>query len=169
MPLTPCPDCAREVPAEAPACIHCGRPLAQPPTAAGTKPMAGIAAALLLGVPSMVLAVLAIPSRYDEDVRILHLVVKAVHLVGSLALVTGALMSLAGNARGHRVVRVTSGVMIGMVLGLTAWYWVLLVGAGIPDGDTGQPNWAPLILMVAVIGAAPWLLYLSLFRRSRYP
>jgi hypothetical protein len=37
------------------------------------------------------------------------------------------------------------------------------------EAPLGKRNWAPLILMFAVIGTAPWLLYLVLFRTSRFP
>jgi hypothetical protein len=32
MPLIPCPDCGKEISDLAPACIHCGRPMDEPPT-----------------------------------------------------------------------------------------------------------------------------------------
>jgi hypothetical protein len=133
------------------------------------KPMLGIAAALLLGLPSLVVAVAAVPDAYDAAMRPVQWAGKAVHLLGNLPLVAGALMSLAGNARGNRVVRATAKVMIPVILVLLIWGWVALAGRGMGDGDVGETNWAPLILLFAVIGTAPWLLYLYLFRGSRYP
>jgi hypothetical protein len=67
------------------------------------------------------------------------------------------------------VVRAAAKVMIPVILALLIWYWVALVERGMGDGDIGETNWAPLILLFAVIGTAPWLLYLRLFRKSRYP
>lgn len=131
--------------------------------------MAGIVTALLLGVPSLAVAVLAVPDAYDAEMRPVQWTGKAVHLLGNLPLVAGALMSLAGNARGNRVVRAAAKVMIPVILLLLIWAWAVLAGKGPADGDTGAPNRAPLILLFAVIGTAPWLLYLYLFRRSRYP
>lgn len=32
MPLVTCPDCAREISDQAPACVHCGRPMQRPAT-----------------------------------------------------------------------------------------------------------------------------------------
>jgi hypothetical protein len=90
-------------------------------------------------------------------------------LLGNLPLVIGAPMSLAGNARGNRLVRATAKVMIPVILVLLIWYWEALVEWGMGDGDIGETSWAPLILLFAAIGTAPWLLYLRLFRKSRYP
>jgi hypothetical protein len=131
--------------------------------------MAGIATALVLGVPSLVVALVAVPDPYDAAMRPVQWAGKAAHLLGNLPLVIGALMTLAGNARGNRVVRAAAKVMIPVILALLIWYWEALVERGMGDGDIGETNWAPLILLFAGIGTAPWLLYLRLFRKSRYP
>jgi hypothetical protein len=97
--------------------------------------MAGIVSALVLGVPCMVLAVLAVPNPYDADLARVHWGGKAVHLLGNLALIAGALMSLGRNALGNRVVRATSKVMIPGVLVLLIWYWTVL--AQLPPRTAG--------------------------------
>ena len=60
MPLTACPDCAREASTQAPACIHCGRPLGTSSSPANLRgrPTAGIATALVLGALTLVLAMI---------------------------------------------------------------------------------------------------------------
>ncbi|HEU4883930.1 MAG TPA: hypothetical protein VFT45_16845, partial [Longimicrobium sp.] len=133
------------------------------------KPMAGIVAALLLGVTSLVIGLMFITDEYDAEVQRLQWAGKAVHVLGNLPLLAGALMSLAGNARGNRVVRATSKGMVVVILALLLWTWIVLAGRGPADGDIGKRSWAPLILFFAAIGTAPWLLYLFLFRKSRYP
>jgi hypothetical protein len=131
--------------------------------------MAGIVAALLLGTATLGIAAAFITDEYDAQLRTLQWAGKAVHVLGTLPLLAGALMSLAGNARGNRLVRATSKGMIAVILALLAWAWVVLAGRGPADGDIGPRSWAPLILVLAVIGTAPWLLYLFLFRASRHP
>lgn len=67
MPLVPCPDCGREISDTAPACVHCGRPMAParapvevPPRASGRPhPLAGRSASAELA-PRAVLRGIAI-------------------------------------------------------------------------------------------------------------
>ena len=162
--LAPCPDCGREVSTAAPVCIHCGRPQAR-------RPMAGIVAALLLGVPVMAAAAgLQVADRYNPDgILALPGIARGVHLLGSLVLVVGALMSLGGNRRGSVVVRAVSRLMIPAVLVLLMVWWRLLAAQGMADGATREPNHAPMIFTLAILGTAPWWLYLFLFRKSRHP
>jgi hypothetical protein len=174
MPLTACPDCGREVSTSAPACIHCGRPLAEPaPAAASTpaaadKPMAGIVTAMLLGVPSIVLAVLFPVDRYTSlDVRQVQWLLKGAHVLGNAALLAGVMTSLGGHPRGNRVVRAVSGAMILVLLLAIGVLWTVLGRHTYVDGGP-ERNWTSLIVTVAVILTAPWLLYLFLFRKSRY-
>ncbi len=165
MPLTSCPDCGREISSEAPACIHCGRPLA--PTA---KPMAGIVAALLFGAATFILVMLvALDPYYPDAIVRLTWASRIALVLGNLALIVSALMSLAGDRRGHGLVRTVSKAMIAAVAALLlAWWWV---GAGQPlaDGASEKPSYFPLIATATVIFTAPWWLCLYLFRKARYP
>lgn len=49
MPLVTCPDCAREISDQAPACVHCGRPMQRPSALPAAAPERGIAALSLYG------------------------------------------------------------------------------------------------------------------------
>jgi Ca2+/H+ antiporter len=164
MPLTACPDCGREVSTAAPACIHCGRPLVRT-----SKPMAGIVTAMLLGVLSIVLAALFPVDRYTPlDVRQVQWFLKGAHVLGNVALLAGVMMSLGGQPRGNRVVRAVSRATILLLLLSMGVLWTVLGRHTHMDGGPDM-NWTPLVITVAVILTAPWLLYLFLFRKSRYP
>lgn len=49
MPLVTCPDCAREISNQAPACVHCGRPMQRASAAPEAARARGIAAVSLYG------------------------------------------------------------------------------------------------------------------------
>lgn len=162
--LTSCPDCGGQVSTQAPVCVHCGLPLARHP-----RPVAGIVTALVLGVLSIVLAVVFVVDRYTPaDLRVLQWSLKGLHVLACGVLLAGAALSLGGNPAGNRTVRAVSRAMVGVLLAAAVVLWILLAGLGPPDGGS-EPNWVPLVLFLAAIGTAPWLLYLYLFRRSRYP
>jgi hypothetical protein len=92
---------------------------------------------------------------------------RGAHRFGCTALLIGALLSLAGQRMGNAVVRGTSWVMIG-VLG-----WVVLMAwrhAG-PEltAEFGSGMVVPLMLVLTAFMLGPWLPYLFLFRKSKYP
>lgn len=162
--LAACPDCGGQVSTLAPVCIHCGRPLARV-----RRPMAGIVTAMLLGVLSIVLAVLFPVDRYTPaDVSQVQWFLKGVHVLGNAALLAGVMTSLGGHPRGNQVVRAVSRVMILVLLLAIGVLWTVLGRHTHVDGGSDQ-NWTPLVVAVAVILTAPWLLHLLLFRRSRWP
>jgi hypothetical protein len=177
MPLIPCPDCGREVSSAAPACIHCGRPLAAPaaPDAAPAvpaphKPMAGVVTALVLGVLMIVWVLGREPARSDE-MRDVNSVVNAVHTLGNTVLIIGALLSLAGHRAGNRVVRTLSVLMIPAIIGTMVLAWGTIASLTAREfGDRDASGVLGLITAIStLIQVAPWLLYLYLFRKSRYP
>lgn len=161
---TACPDSGGQVSTLAPACIHCGRPLAQP-----RGPLAGIVTAVLLGVLSIVLAVLFPVDRSTPvDVKQVQWFLKGAHLLGNAALLAGVMMSLGGNSRGNRAVRAVSKTMILVLLLSMGVLWTVLGRHTYVDGGP-ELSWTSLVFTVAVILTAPWLLYLFLFRKSRHP
>ena len=132
--------------------------------------MAGIVTAVVLAVLSIVLAVLFPVEQYTyRALGNVQLLLKGAHVLGSAALIAGALMSLGGNRRGNRVVRAVSWGMIAVLLPSMGAVWAILAGRGMADGATSEPRYALFILTVTLILAGPWLLYLYLFRRSRHP
>lgn len=177
MPLAPCPDCGRDVSTAAPACIHCGRPLAAPsapaPAAAAPgpeKPMAGIVTALVLGVLMIIWVLRREPAR-SAEMRDVNSVVNAIHTLGNTVLIIGALLSLAGHRAGNRMVRTLSILMIPAICGVMLLAWDTVTMLVEPKVD--EPNAAALLGVITAISTAfqvaPWLLYLYLFRKSRYP
>jgi hypothetical protein len=181
MPLTPCPDCGREVSTAAPGCIHCGRPMAAPaaplarPAPAvprepeAEKPMWGIVTALVLGVMGIIQA-MDRPEPPSEAMRNVSFVVSTLHMTGNAALIIFALMSLAGQRAAHRAVRALSVGMIILICATMLLAWRVVVGLNAGDPQPLSPG----LLMgaaavTALFQAAQWLLMLFLFRRSRYP
>lgn len=169
MPLAACPDCAREVSTAALACIHCGRPLAASSSSANLpeKPIAGIATALVLGVLTIVWVAQRDPASRPE-MQDANALVNAVHMLGSAALMILALLSLWGHRRASARIRGLSAAMIAVLCGSMLLLWRT-------SAELADPERTPAWLLVAValfstaIQVAPWLLYLFLFRRSRYP
>ena len=162
--LTACPDCGGRVSTLAPACIHCGRPLARP-----RRPVAGIVTAVLLGVLSIILAVLFPVDRSTPvDVKQVQWLLKGAHLLGNAALLAGVMMSLGGSPRGNRAVRAASKTMILLLLLAMGVLWTVLGRHTYVDGGP-ELNWTSLVFTITLILTAPWLLYLYLFRKSRYP
>lgn len=173
MPLTTCPDCSAQVSDAAAACIHCGYPLRQAapapppvPAAIQPKPMAGIVAALVIGGLTLFGALQPVDAKLHEQFGSAATLPKSLYAVGCLALIVGALLSLAGHSYGNRVVRVTSMLMLPalVVLMLVLRRMLEETGAG------NSPDYvAILVTVLGVISALPWLLYLYLFRKSKYP
>jgi hypothetical protein len=116
MPLIACPDCARAVSSEAPACIHCGRPMgtsSSPANLAG-RPTAGIATALVLGVLTILWVLLRDPasSREMQDANALF---NALTVAGNAVLLILALLSLWGQRWAPARIR---GLSAAMIIGL---------------------------------------------------
>lgn len=176
MPLTACPDCGREVSTAAPVCIHCGRPLADPaPSAASTapapaRPMAGIVTALVLGVLHIVWALGRDPASTEQG-REVNSLIDGVHTLGNAALIIFALLSLSGHRAANTVVRVLSVLMLLAITGCMMIAWNLaedMLAQGNPPPGSGGFVGAVVVVSTG-IQVAPWLLYLYLFRKSRYP
>lgn len=167
MPLVTCPDCGREVSDAAPACPHCGRPF-KTTSPAPRKPVAGIVVACVLGVLMLVWAHGKSTSTSPELVETREMS-NGVYTLGCVLLLIGALMSAAGHRWGNRIVRFASWTMIVLVSMLT---WVIrstLVDRAAAQGRPLTPGFGAAVALFAVVGLTPWLLYLFLFRRSRYP
>jgi len=181
MPLIPCPDCGREVSTSAPACIHCGRPLAEPasaavpraavPSAASAtqKPMPGIVTALVLGVLSIVWLMQrnepATPEAQDVAT-----IVNTVHMLGTIVLIIGALLALAGHRAAHGMIRGLSFVMIVAICVAMRVVWnVTAPLLGETEGEVGRGLLGGIVVISTVFQLSPWMLYLYLFRKSRYP
>lgn len=171
MPLAPCPDCGRDVSTAAPSCIHCGRPLAEASASpAAAKPMAGIVTACVLGGVTLAWTLLPREPAATEWGADAHKVSQGLHLLGCTALLIGALLSLAGQRVGNGIVRGTSWLMIVAVLGLMLLTWRLAsVGVEADLGERGTTLLGWVAVVGALFGIAQWVLYLYLFRRSRYP
>lgn len=173
MPLVPCPDCGREVSDAAPACVHCGRPLASvsaSPSAAPARPMAGIVIACVLGVATLVWGLLPGEPLQTETAEWMDALSRAVHVLGPIAVICGALLSLAGRRVGNVVVRATSRAAIAvLVLMMAMAYPAAARSMYIQYNDTRPGYLLPMMALMTLILVAPWLLYLFLFRTSKYP
>lgn len=183
MPLTPCPDCGREVSTAAPACIHCGRPLAAAAPAASAappgpavpdadKPMAGIVTALVLGVLMIIWFLLRDEPSTPEGEEVATLI-NAVHMLGNTVLIIAALLALAGRQAAHGWIRSLSVVMLLAIPGSMLVAWNIAVAmiaaesATFPEGGRGML--AAIFILATLMQLVPWMLYLYLFRKSRYP
>ncbi|HSU13861.1 hypothetical protein [Longimicrobium sp.] len=173
MPLIACPDCGREVSSAAPACPHCGRPIhaltATPPSApvgpaAQPKPIAGIVIACVLGVLTLVWAHGHAENPANEDTRQMS---NAVYSFGYVLLMIGALMSLGGHRWGNRIARAACWITIPLLVIL-----FLVIRQDLLARHAGEglrPGVGAFLLAVMGFSLCPWLLYLYLFRKSRYP
>jgi hypothetical protein len=170
MPLTTCPDCAREVSTEAPACIHCGRPLgtsSSPANVAG-RPSAGIATALVLGVLTILWVMRRDPAR-SREMQDANALFNALIVSGNAVLLILALLSLWGRRRAHARIRGLSAAMIVALCGATLLLWPMAVSLTEPRSAAEYAIVAGLVLGGTAMQAAPWILYLRLFRKSRFP
>lgn len=174
MPLTPCPDCGRDVSTAAPACIHCGRPLMDPaasPVPPADRPMAGIVTALVLGVLTIawVLQRDEPATPQAEEVGSLF---DAVHMLGNVVLVIAALLALAGRRAAHGWIRGLSAVMILAICGSMVVVWSVaetMIAESPPLPEGGRGMLGAIFILSTVFQLVPWMLYLYLFRSSRYP
>jgi FtsH-binding integral membrane protein len=166
MPLAPCPDCGHEVSTAAPACIHCGRPLAAAAAPAPPKPIAGIVIACVVGLPTLIWSLLP-GDPTTADLGPAQGMSRGVHMFGCTALLIGAMLSLAGHRRGNAVVRGTSWVMIA-VLGAILLMILPRASAELTP-EFGSGYVVPFMIIMTGFMLGPWLLYLYLFRRSKYP
>lgn len=171
MPLAPCPDCGRDVSTAATTCIHCGRPMAQAAAPdAHPRPMAGIVIACVLGVVTLLWALMPGEPAATEWGADAKKVSQGMHVLGCSALLIGALLSLAGQRVGNRIVRTTSWLMIVAVLGLALLSWRLASSGAEADlGENATAILGGVAAVSALIGIAQWVLFLYLFRGSKYP
>jgi hypothetical protein len=170
MPLVTCPDCTRDVSLEAPACIHCGRPMgtSSSPANLEERPTTGIATALVLGVLSIVWVAQRGPShsREMEDANALF---NVLIVSGNAVLLILALLSLWGQRWAHARIRGLSIAMIVALCGAMLLLWNTGVSLMEPHTSAQYAVVAALILGGTAMHAAPWILYLRLFRKSRFP
>ncbi|HET7462491.1 MAG TPA: zinc ribbon domain-containing protein [Longimicrobium sp.] len=167
MPLITCPDCGREVSDAAPTCPHCGRPFKSAPPAP-RKPVAGIVVACVLGVLMLLWAHGKSTSTSPEVVEVREMS-NSVYTLGCVLLLIGALMSAAGHRWGNRIVRGTSWMMIVLVSMLTIVIRSTIMDRAAAQGRATTPGFGAAVVLLFVVGLTPWLLYLYLFRKSKYP
>ncbi|HYR09573.1 MAG TPA: hypothetical protein VEQ60_17495 [Longimicrobium sp.] len=133
----------------------------------GERPTAGIATALVLGVLTIVWAVLRDPASRPE-MRDANALINAIHVLGNAALLVFALLSLWGHRGASARIRNLCGAMIAVLCGAMVLLW--RTSADLADPER-TPAWllAGVALFSTAMQIAPWLLYLRLFRKSRYP
>jgi hypothetical protein len=133
------------------------------------KPMWGIVTALVLGVLGIVDAMGREPPA-SEAMRNVSFVVGTVHTTGNAALIIFALLSLAGRRAAHRAVRALSVGMIIVTCATMLLAWRVAVGLGVDEAEPmSRGVLAGAAALTTLFQAAPWMLYLFLFRSSRYP
>jgi predicted outer membrane lipoprotein/DNA-directed RNA polymerase subunit RPC12/RpoP len=165
-----CPDCGREVSDAAPACPHCGRPIlphpaaTKPAPAAPPKPIAGIVVACVFGVLTLLWAHGHAENPANEDTRQMS---NGVYTLGYVMLLIGALMSLGGHRWGNRIARAACWITIPLVIILFVVIRQELLARHAGEGM--QPGVQAVLWGVLGFSLVPWLLYLYLFRKSRYP
>lgn len=137
---------------------------------AADRPMAGIITALVLGV-LLIVWVLGRDPATTERGREVNSLINTVHTLGNAALIIFALLGLSGHRAANRMVRALSVAMLLAIGGCMLLAWDLardmLAGADTPDGSGGFVG--AVVAISTAIQLAPWLLYLYLFRTSRYP
>ena len=190
MPLVPCPDCGREISDLAPSCIHCGRPLRvaevgttadAPParpfqeheaanaTPGLPKPVAGIATVLVLGGAGLIWAMMPDhPKDPDSLAASLAVVSKGVNTLGNSAAIIGALMAAMNHRAGHRVVRAAAWTMMPLLLLFVLIAWTVMSDNPVVNTADRSAIVAGVMALLAVVAVTPWLLFLYLFRVSRY-
>lgn len=132
--------------------------------------MPGIVAALVLGLMTVLWALRRDDASVPEGLRDVSSVMTAVHLGGNAALVILALMASTGQRAVHAMIRSLSVMMIVGICGVMVAMWY----AGAPalaeaSGEASRGFVAGVMVFSTLFQAAPWLLYLYLFRESRYP
>jgi len=136
--------------------------------AAAPKPVAGLVVAGVLGVLTTVWA-LGRDGASSPAMAETREMSNAVHMLGCTLLLIGAGMSVAGHRWGNRVVRATSWLMIVLVAMLVLVIRSALAERALAQGRELTQGFGWMVAMVLVVGLFPWLLYLYLFRKSRYP
>ena len=131
--------------------------------------MAGIVTALVLGMLTMVWVIRREPVHTEEMLDVGSFI-NTVHTLGNAALLIGALLSLAGHRAGNGMVRTVSLLMIPAVcVGMLMAWDVTAPVIAQEHGDTGRGLLGAMVALSTALQLAPWLLYLYLFRSSRYP
>jgi hypothetical protein len=137
--------------------------------AAPPKPIAGIATVLVLCGYAVLRVLIPRPVQStNPDVLDFRAVANGITLFGNSVAIIGALMAMMGQRAGNRVVRLASAAMIPLTLVMVAMAWAIM--RDIPDADTTERRGALVALtgVAALFALAPWLLFLFLFRRSKY-
>ena len=142
-------------------------PRAASPEQAG-KPIAGIATVFVLGTANLVWALLPARTTGSTTAADLATISRGLQTLGNMGVIVGALMALLGNRAGNRVVRTTSWLMIPLQLLLVCAMAVLLNDIPATADPRVRGAVVALVALGLVLATAPWLLYLYLFRKSRY-
>lgn len=122
----------------------------------------------MLGVLALVWVVQRAPVRIEE-MRDVNAAIDTVHVMGNTALLVLALLALNGERRGHGLVRALSGVMIAALCVAMLLAWKVSSAYAAAYGEAAAGILGGVVLISTVIQVGPWLLYLRLFRTSRYP
>jgi hypothetical protein len=132
------------------------------------RPTAGIATALVLGVLTIVRAAQRDPAR-SQEMRDANALFNALTVTGNAVLLVLALLSLWGQRRAHARIRGLSAAMIVGLCGIMLLLWRTVVSLTEPRSAGQYAIVTGLMLAGTALQAAPWILYLRLFRKSRYP
>jgi hypothetical protein len=131
--------------------------------------LAGIVAALVLGT-LFILWVLRRVNTATVPMQQVNSLINDVHLLGNAALIGFALLSLQGLRAANRMVRVLSGGMVVAICGAMLMGWGVTADV-LAQADAGASRGfvGAVVVISTLMQVAPWLLYLYLFRKSRYP
>lgn len=132
------------------------------------RPTTGIATALVLGVLSIVWVAQRGPS-HSQEMQDANALFNALIVVGNAVLLILALLSLWGHRWAHARIRGLSAAMIIAVCGAMLLLWRTAVALMQPQSAADSAAVAGLMLVATAMHAAPWILYLRLFRESRHP
>ncbi|HET6765457.1 MAG TPA: hypothetical protein VFH27_17345, partial [Longimicrobiaceae bacterium] len=133
------------------------------------KPVAGIATVLVIGGAGLVWSMMpAHPRNPDSVGASLGVVSRGINMLGNSAAIIGALMAAMNHRAGHRVVRVAGWIMVPLLLLFILIGWVMINDS--PEVSTAERSAivAGAMGLLAVVAVAPWLLFIYLFRKSRY-
>jgi hypothetical protein len=129
--------------------------------------MAGIVTAIVLGAVTLAWTLRAREAPSSDWAADMRQLSDAVHLLACSALLCGAGLSWARHRMGNALVRTTSWGMILVTLGMMVVGWMQI--APQMAGDRAAGWLAGLLVLGALFGSAQWMLYLYLFRKSKYP
>jgi drug/metabolite transporter (DMT)-like permease len=132
------------------------------------RPTAGIATALVLGVLTIVWVAQRDPPR-SQEMQDANALFNALTVSGNAVLLILALSSLWGHRWAHARIRGLSAAMIAALCGIMLLLWHTIVSLTEPRSAAQYAIVAGLMLAGTALHAAPWILYLRLFRKSRYP